>query len=400
MAGPYHIVELLARGGMGDVYRATDMRLQRDVALKHMSAAGIDDPQRTERFLQEARVTAALDHANIVKVFDVGVLGGRPYLVEEFLEGETLRARLRNGPLTTSEACRIAGEVAAGLVVAHAAGLVHRDLKPDNIFLTRAGVTKILDFGIAKTAGTGDPVVADGLATLTGVLLGTAGYLAPEQIRGGPVDGRADLFALGSMLFEMISGQRAFAREHTIDTLHAILHDDPPALPSQSAVPDDLDAVVARLLQKAPAARFQSAADLAWVLAHMPQPVDAAAHRACRRRREHGGPGSRSISRLPGRCATLRAGRGRDWRMGDACTTCRSRIAARDGHAADQRPVARHLARRAEDCLRRPIGWTASTVGARAGRSGGAATSRAPSAHRLLSGRRTADRSVSSRMRG
>jgi Tol biopolymer transport system component len=277
VAGPYHIVELLARGGMGDVYRATDTRLQRDVALKYMSAAGTDDPQRTERFLREARVTAALDHANIVKVFDVGVLGGRPYLVEEFLEGETLRARLRNGPLTTSEACRIAGDVAAGLVVAHAAGLVHRDLKPDNIFLTRGGVTKILDFGIAKTAGAGEAVVPDGLATLTGVLLGTAGYLAPEQIRGGPVDGRTDLFALGLMLFEMISGQRAFAREHTIDTLHAILHDDPPALPSQSASPADLDAVVARLLQKAPAARFQSAADLAWVLAHIPLPVDAAA---------------------------------------------------------------------------------------------------------------------------
>ena len=265
---------------MGDVYRATDTRLQRDVALKHMSAAGTDDPQRTERFLREARITAALDHTNIVKIFDVGVLGGRPYLVEEFLEGETLRARLRNGPLTASEACRIAGDVAAGLVVAHAAGLVHRDLKPDNIFLTRAGVTKILDFGIAKTAGAGGPVVADGLATLTGVLLGTAGYLAPEQIRGGPVDGRTDLFALGLMLFEMISGRRAFARQHTIDTLHAILHDDPPALMSQSAAPDDLDAVVARLLQKAPAARFQSAADLAWVLAHIPQPVDAVAHRA------------------------------------------------------------------------------------------------------------------------
>ena len=280
VAGPYHIVELLARGGMADVYRATDTRLQRDVALKHMSAAGTDDPQRTERFLREARVTAALDHANIVKVFDVGVLGGRPYLVEEFLEGETLRAHLGNGPLAAPEACRIAGDVAAGLVVAHAAGLVHRDLKPDNIFLTRAGVTKILDFGIAKTAGTGDPVVADGLATLTGVLLGTAGYLAPEQIRGGPVDGRADLFALGSMLFEMIAGQRAFAREHTIDTLHAILHDNPPALPSRNGVPDDLDAVVSRLLQKAPAERFQSAGDVAWVLAHVPHPVDAAAHRA------------------------------------------------------------------------------------------------------------------------
>ena len=150
LVGPYRIVGLMARGGMGDVYRATDVRLQRDVALKLLAHAGTDDTQRIERFLQEARVTAALDHANIVKVFDVGVLEGRPYLVAELLDGETLRVRLGRGPLAAEEAGRIAGEVAAGLVVAHAAGLVHRDLKPDNVFLTRSGVTKILDFGIAK----------------------------------------------------------------------------------------------------------------------------------------------------------------------------------------------------------------------------------------------------------
>ena len=264
LVGPYRIVGLMARGGMGDVYRATDVRLQRDVALKLLAHAGTDDTQRIERFLQEARVTAALDHANIVKIFDVGVLDGRPYLVAELLDGETLRVRLGRGPLAAEEARRIAGEVAAGLVVAHAAGLVHRDLKPDNVFLTRSGVTKILDFGIAKL--TDGPAVADGLATLTGVLLGTAGYLAPEQIRGNAVDGRTDLFALGSMLFEMSTGQRAFAREHTIDTLHAILHDDPPDLLQAAGVPPELAAIVMRLLEKAPAARFQSAADLEWAL--------------------------------------------------------------------------------------------------------------------------------------
>jgi serine/threonine protein kinase len=147
LVGPYRIVGLMARGGMGDVYRATDVRLQRDVALKLLAHAGSDDTQRIERFLQEARVTAALDHANIVKVFDVGVLDGRPYLVAELLDGETLRVRLGRGPLAAEEARRIAGEVAAGLVVAHAAGLVHRDLKPDNVFLTRSGVIKILDSG-------------------------------------------------------------------------------------------------------------------------------------------------------------------------------------------------------------------------------------------------------------
>jgi eukaryotic-like serine/threonine-protein kinase len=267
LVGPYRVVGLLARGGMGDVYRATDLRLRRDVALKLVGTAGTDDTQRIERFLLEARVTAALDHPNIVKVFDVGVLDGRPYLVAELLDGETLRARLDRGRLGAEDTGRIAREIAAGLVVAHAAYLVHRDLKPDNVFLTRSGVTKVLDFGIAKL--TDGPATTDSLATLTGVLLGTAGYLAPEQVRGDPVDGRTDLFALGSMLFEMATGTRAFAREHTVDTLHAILHDDPTALLQTYAVPPDLAAITMRLLEKAPAARFQSAADVEWALARV-----------------------------------------------------------------------------------------------------------------------------------
>ena len=272
LVGPYRIVGLLARGGMGDVYRATDVRLRRDVALKLLADGGTDDTPRIERFLQEARMTASLDHANIIKVFDVGVVDGRPYLVAELLDGETLRGRLERGPLTTEDARRIAGEVAAGLVVAHAAGLVHRDLKPDNVFLTRSGVTKILDFGIAKL--TEGPAVADGLATLKGVLLGTAGYLAPEQIRGGAVDGRTGLFALGSMLFEMTTGQRAFAREHTVDTLHAILHEAPPDLLQPAGVPPELTAIVTRLLEKEATRRFQSAADLEWALAHIARAHD------------------------------------------------------------------------------------------------------------------------------
>jgi eukaryotic-like serine/threonine-protein kinase len=262
--GPYRVVGLLARGGMGDVYRATDPRLRRDVALKLMARAGTDDPLRIGRFLQEARITASLDHPNIVKVFDVGVLDARPYLVAELLDGETLRARLARAPLAVEDASRIAAAVAAGLVAAHAAGLVHRDLKPDNVFLTRSGATKILDFGIAKLSE--EPAPMGGLATLTGVLLGTASYLAPEQIRGGPVDGRTDLFAVGVILFEMVTGQRAFAREHTIDTLHAILHEEPPGSPLQTAAPVELAAIVLRLLQKSPASRFQTAADLEWAL--------------------------------------------------------------------------------------------------------------------------------------
>jgi Tol biopolymer transport system component len=269
LIGPYRIVGLLARGGMGDVYRATDVRLRRDVALK-VVAHGTADTQRVERFLQEARITAALDHPNIVKVFDVGVADGRPYLVAELLDGETLRARLGRGRLAVEDARRIAGEVAAGLTAAHVAGLVHRDLKPDNVFLTRSGVTKILDFGVAKASD--GPALGGGLATLTGVLLGTASYLAPEQVRGDAVDGRTDLFALGSMLFEMLTGERAFAREHTVDTLHAILHEAPPDRLVPARVPAEFAAIVMRLLEKDAARRFQSAADLEWALHHIARP--------------------------------------------------------------------------------------------------------------------------------
>jgi serine/threonine protein kinase len=261
LVGPYRIVALLARGGMGDVYRATDPRLGRDVALKTLPDPDGGDGHAVERFLQEAQITASLDHPNIVKVFDVGMFNGRPYLVSELLDGETLRGPIGRGPMSSADVRAVATVLTSGLVAAHARGLVHRDLKPENIFITTSGTAKILDFGIAKLAQ--DPALPRGLATLTGVVLGTAGYLAPEQIRGDPVDARTDLFALGSILFELLSGKRAFLREHTIDTLHAIVHDDPPDLLLRD---DALSAIVKRLLAKAPDARFQSAADLLWVL--------------------------------------------------------------------------------------------------------------------------------------
>ena len=261
LVGPYRIVALLARGGMGDVYRATDLRLDRDVALKTLPNIERGDGHAVERFVQEARITASLDHPNIVKVFDVGMSNGRPFLVSELLDGETLRAPIERGPVAPERARGIASAVTSGLVAAHARALVHRDLKPENIFLTKSGTAKILDFGIAKLAQ--DPALPRSLATLTGVVLGTAGYLAPEQVKGDPVDARTDLFALGSILFELMTGQRAFAREHTIDTLHAIVHDDvPDLLPRDTA----LTAIVRRLLAKAPDDRFQSAADLQWAL--------------------------------------------------------------------------------------------------------------------------------------
>jgi Tol biopolymer transport system component len=264
--GPYRIAGLIARGGMAVVYRATDVRLGRDVAVKTIAPLGVPDDQRVERFVREARITASIDHPNVVRVYDVGVFDGQPYLVTELLEGETLRGRLDRGDIAVADACRIAADVARGLVAAHDAGLVHRDLKPENIFLTGTGATKILDFGIAKLIPEPAGRTAR-VSTATGVLLGTAGYLAPEQIRGEALDGRADLFALGATLYEMLTGERAFACEHTVDTLHAILHDPAPDPgPLRSGIPAPLSAIVQRLLEKAQTDRFQSAADLAWAL--------------------------------------------------------------------------------------------------------------------------------------
>ncbi len=261
--GPYRIIELVGHGGMGVVYRALDPRLDRHVAIKMLSPVGVPDAANVDRFIQEARLTASVDHPNIVKVHDVGVFREQPYMVVELLEGETLRARLDRGGLPVSDARRVATDIARGLAAAHAAGLVHRDLKPDNVILTRSGVTKIVDFGIAKLTADGAERRATA-STLTGILLGTVGYLAPEQIRGDEsVDSRADLFALGSILFEMLTSERAFACENTVDTLHAILHDPAPDVTARRAeVPPWLARIVTRLLEKAPAGRFQSATDL------------------------------------------------------------------------------------------------------------------------------------------
>jgi TolB-like protein/tRNA A-37 threonylcarbamoyl transferase component Bud32/Tfp pilus assembly protein PilF len=266
LVGPYQINALIARGGMGIVYRATDTRLDRQVALKMLAPLPVRDELRVERFLREARITASLDHPNIVKVYDVGTHDGQPFMVVELLEGETLRGRLDRGPVAEADVRRMGIDIARGLVAANAAGLVHRDLKPENVFLTRAGVTKILDFGIAKLAPEAVPRDS-GASTLTGILLGTAGYLAPEQIQGREADGRADLFALGSILFEMLTGQRAFACENTVDTLHAIVHDAPPdLLHDRTDISASMETIVSRLLRKAPEDRFQAAADVVWAL--------------------------------------------------------------------------------------------------------------------------------------
>jgi serine/threonine protein kinase len=250
---------------MGQVYRATDVRLGRDVAIKLLSSADRHDRDLVERFLQEARITAALDRPNIVRLFDVGIHDDRPFLVMELLEGETLRERLGHGPMHEDEIRRVALDVAHGLTAAHAAGLVHRDLKPENLFLTRSGPTKSLDFGVAKLVQA-SPVPGNQAATVAGMLVGTAGYLAPEQILGEAVDARADLFAFGAILYEMLTGRAAFGRAHTIDTLYAVLREPVPSLHEEPGVAPDMAAIGDRLLEKDADARFQSAADLVWAL--------------------------------------------------------------------------------------------------------------------------------------
>ena len=262
--GPYEIVGLVGAGGMGEVYRARDPRLARDVAIKVLPSAVAGDRDRLRRFEQEARAAAALNHPNILAIHDVGTHDGHPFVVAELLEGETVRTRIARGPMPPPEALAFARQMGQGLVAAHAKGIVHRDLKPENLFVTSDGRLKILDFGLAKLAGQElTDATSAATATEAGVIVGTVGYMAPEQIRAEPVDHRADLFAAGAILYEMLSGERAFRGKTAAETLSAILTREP--APLQSAAADfsqALEAVVRRSLEKAPERRFQSAIDL------------------------------------------------------------------------------------------------------------------------------------------
>ncbi|HXM62303.1 MAG TPA: WD40 repeat domain-containing serine/threonine protein kinase [Terriglobales bacterium] len=270
--GPYEIQSLLGAGGMGEVYRAHDSRLNRTVAIKVLPASFSADRDRLQRFAQEARAAAALNHPNILSIFDIGEEQGAPYVVSELLEGETLRERLRNGPLPIRRVVDYSLQVARGLAAAHDKGIVHRDLKPENLFLTSDNRVKILDFGLAKLTGpeinsdSGDAPTMQ-VATEAGVVMGTAGYMSPEQVRGKPADHRSDLFSFGAILYEMISGKRAFHGETPADTMSAILKEEAPEL-SETArnVPPGLERIVRHCLEKHPAQRFQSAGDLAFDL--------------------------------------------------------------------------------------------------------------------------------------
>ena len=264
--GRYRIDAFIGAGGMGQVYRAHDSRIERDVAIKVLPADYAADVDRLRRFEQEARTTGALNHPNVLTLYDVGTADGRPYLVMELLDGETLRAGIGRVALPVARACEIAAAIARGLAAAHARAIVHRDLKPENVMITRDGRVKILDFGIAKLRVL-DPNLDHRTRTAANTLLGTAGYMAPEQIRGEPIDERADVFALGAVLFELVTGRRAFDRASRFETLNAVLNDDVPALGTTGAhVPASLDRIVRRCLEKDPDARFQSARDLAFAL--------------------------------------------------------------------------------------------------------------------------------------
>ncbi len=272
--GPYEIVSLLGAGGMGEVYRARDSRLKRDVAVKVLPQALSLDADRLRRFEQEALATAALNHPNILAVFDIGTHEGAPYVVSELLEGETLRERLRGGAVAVRKTLDYALQIAHGLGAAHAKGIIHRDLKPENIFLTKDGRVKILDFGLAKLTQT-EPGVHTSLPTMThateaGVVMGTAGYMSPEQVRGVAVDARSDIFSFGAILYEMISGKRAFHRETAADTMSAILKEDPADLSETNRnVSPALERIVQHCLEKNPEQRFHSASDIAFDLEHL-----------------------------------------------------------------------------------------------------------------------------------
>jgi eukaryotic-like serine/threonine-protein kinase len=279
--GPYEIVAPLGAGGMGEVYRARDERLKRDVAVKVLPPSFSDDPDRLRRFEQEAQTAGGLNHPNLTAVHDVGSHGGAPYIVTELLEGETLRSRLSGGALPARKAVDYAVQIAKGLAAAHEKGIVHRDLKPENLFLTSDGRVKILDFGLAKLtqseAGSGPQTNLPTAGTEPGVVLGTLGYMSPEQVKGRPADQRSDLFSVGAILYEMLSGKRAFYRDSAAETMSAILKEEPPDLSATNQiVQPGLERIVRHCLEKNPEERFYSARDLAFDLESLSQVSGAA----------------------------------------------------------------------------------------------------------------------------
>jgi serine/threonine protein kinase len=282
--GPYEIVTSVGAGGMGEVFRARDTRLGRDVAVKILTKAHAGDPDSVRRFEKEARAVASLSHPNVVPLFDVGEQNGVRFAVSEYVAGETLRSRLKNGPVPPAEAASVAAQIAEGLSAAHENGLVHRDIKPENVILARPDFPRILDFGLAKrSAGAVGLAVSEDEATQSafltepGIITGTVGYMSPEQVRGEPVDGRSDIFSLGVVLWEMVTGRRPFRGDSPIETLSAILSEQPPPDPALSDLPPEFERVLRRSLEKRPEDRYQAAAELARDLRRIASDVSAAA---------------------------------------------------------------------------------------------------------------------------
>src|SRR5262245_51965216 len=262
------ILSPLGAGGMGEVWRARDTRLNREVAIKVLPPSFAQDPDRLLRFKQEALATSALNHPNILTVHDIGDHDGAPFIVAELLEGEELREQLNEGALPVRAAIDYAQQIASGLAAAHAKGVVHRDLKPENLFITKDGRVKIFDFGLAKLKPAQTPAVETNAPTQKkftdpGAVLGTVGYMAPEQVRGQEADHRADIFSFGVILHEMLSGRRTFSGESAIEVMNAILKEDPPELSeTNTRAPQGLERLIRRCLEKKPEHRFHSAHDL------------------------------------------------------------------------------------------------------------------------------------------
>jgi serine/threonine protein kinase len=265
LLGPYEILAPLGKGGMGEVYRARDVRLGREVALKVLPENAANDAETLARFEREARAVAALNHPNILSIHDTGEHRGIPYAVTELLEGEILSDRLRAGPLSPMRAAELACQVADGLAAAHARGVIHRDIKPENIFLTNDGRAKILDFGIARIGPRPGDITSRVVAargSSAGFVMGTAGYMSPEQVRGKSIDFRTDIFSLGAVFYEMLTGRRAYDRPSIVETMGAVLKDDPAKYPESDKIPESIRGFVFRSLEKDPADRYQSATDL------------------------------------------------------------------------------------------------------------------------------------------
>jgi eukaryotic-like serine/threonine-protein kinase len=289
--GAYQIQFLLGSGGMGEVWRARDTRTGREVAIKVISSQAAGDPDLLARFLSEAKATSALRHPNILEVLEVGDRPA-PYIVMEYVDGGTVRSLLNDGRLPVAQAVDIARQAAEGVASAHAAGIVHRDLKPENLMITSAGVVKILDFGLAKSMRPED--AAGGGRTATGMIIGTAAYVSPEQLRGAKATERSDVFALGLVLFEMTTGENPFQRNNPVDMFGAILRDDPAPLTDRAPdAPPELSRVLGRALAKKPEDRYPTAAELAEDLRTVPVPA-AAPHPA----EEAAAAGSRTLTTL------------------------------------------------------------------------------------------------------